>query len=96
MGNLESRVDKAVSGLEGQLELWRAKLNELLAKADVAGKEAKLDSRKHLDELKAKVAATQAKLAAAKAAGSDKWDAFKQDVESSWKDLEAAFKKLAH
>jgi hypothetical protein len=95
MGTIESRVDKTVSKLESQLELWGAKLKVLAAKTEVAGQEAKIDSRKRVDELQAKLAVTQAKLQAARAAGADKWDTFKRDVESSWKELEGAFEKLA-
>ena len=47
-------------------------------------------------ELKSKLVVARSKLDAAKAAGDDKWDAFKEGVESSWKELESAFKKLTH
>lgn len=96
MGTIESSVDKTVSKLEDQLKLWGAKLNELAAKADVAGQEAKIDARKRLDDLKAKIKVARAKLDEAKAAGGDKWDKFKSGIESSWKELEGAFQKLTH
>jgi len=96
MGTVESNVEHAMSGLESQLRLWGAKLDELFAKAKVSKQEAQIESRKHLDELKLKLDAATTKLQAAKAAGGDKWDAFKHDLESSWKDLEGAFKKLVH
>jgi hypothetical protein len=87
----QSNPDK----LEGQLERWGAKLDELVAKADMAGQEAKLEARAHVEELRAKLAAARSKLAEAKASGSDKWDAFKEGLEKSWKELEGAFRKLA-
>ena len=96
MGTIESSVDKTVSKLEDQLKLWGAKLNELAAKVDVAGQEAKIDARKRLDDMKAKIKVAQSKLDEAKAAGGDKWDKFKSGIESSWKELEGAFQKLAH
>jgi len=96
MGTIESSIHKTVSKLEGQLDLWNAQLKELVAKGDVAGQKAKIDSRKHLDELKTKLDHARAKLTEAKAAGDDKWDAFKQAIESSWKDLEGTFKRLVH
>jgi hypothetical protein len=96
MGTIESSVDKTVSKLEGQLKLWGAKLNELAAKVEVAGQEAKIDTRKHLDDMKAKLKVAQSKLDDAKAAGGDKWDKFKSGIERSWKDLESAFQKLTH
>jgi hypothetical protein len=96
MGTIESSVDKTVSSLEDQLKLWGARLNELAAKADVAGQEAKIDARKRLDDMKVKIKVAQTKLDEAKAGGGDKWDKFKSGIESSWKELEGAFQKLTH
>lgn len=96
MGTIESSVDKTVSKLETQLTLWSAKLNELAAKVEVAGQETKIDARKRVDDMKAKLKVARAKLDEAKAAGGDKWDQFKSGVETSWKELEGAFQKLMH
>ena len=96
MQTIETNVEKTVSKLEGQLKLWGAKLNELAAKVDVAGREAKIDACKHLDDMKAKIKVAQSKLDEAKAAGGDKWDKFKSGIESSWKEIESAFQKLTH
>ena len=96
MGTIESNVDKSMSKLEDQLKLWGAKLDELVAKMEVAGQETKIDARKHLDEVKTRLVTARSKLDEAKAAGGDKWDGFKTGVESSWKELEAAFQKLTH
>ncbi len=96
MSTLTTSIDRTVSKLEDQLKLWGAKLNELVAKAAVAGQETKVDARKHLDDVKVKLADARAKLDEAKAAGGDKWDKFKSGVEHSWKELEDAFHKLAH
>jgi division protein CdvB (Snf7/Vps24/ESCRT-III family) len=96
MGTIESSVEKTVSKLEDQLKLWGAKLNELAAKVDVAGREAKIDARKHFDDMKAKIKVAQSKLDEARTAGGDKWDKFKSDIESSWKEIESAFQKLTH
>lgn len=96
MATVESNVDHVVASLEGQLKLWGVKLDQLVAKARVSSEEAKLDSHEHLDELKAKLEAAQRKLHDARAARGEKWEAFKHDLELSWKDLEGAFKKLVH
>lgn len=90
-----SNRDKTVSTMEGQLERWGAKLDELVAKGTAAGREAKTEARAHVEELKSKLRTARSKLDAAKAAGSDKWDAFKEGLESSWKELEATFKQIA-
>ncbi len=96
MGTIESSVDKTVSKLETELEQWAAKLDELLASAELAGEQAKRDSRERIDELKAKLAAAQARLDEAKLAGADKWDTLKQGLERSWKELEHTFHRLVH
>ena len=96
MGTIGTSIDTTVSKLEDQLKLWGAKLNELVAKAEVAGQETKIDARKHLDDVKARLADARAKLDEAKAAGGDKWEKFKSGVELSWKELETAFHKLTH
>jgi hypothetical protein len=85
-----------VSKLEGQLELFGARLKELLAKAEVAKTETKIDARKHLDELKGMLATARARLDEAKAAGEARWTAFKLGVERSVEELEHAFHELAH
>ena len=96
MATTESIVDKNLSKLESQLKLWAAKFDEVVAKANVAGQQAKVDSRKQLDELKSKLQVAQSKLDEAKAAGVEKWETLKQGLERSWQELESAFKKLVH
>jgi hypothetical protein len=91
-----STIESNVSKLEAQLKLWGAKLDEVLAKANVAGQQAKIDSRKQLDELKSKLAVAQSKLDEVKAAGNEKWETLKQGVERTWQDLEETFKKLVN
>jgi peptidoglycan hydrolase CwlO-like protein len=92
MENTEDNVGK----LETQLKQWGAKLDEFVAKADRAGTAARIDNRRRIEELKAKVKAAQAKLDEVKTAGSEKWETLKAGVESAWKDLEIAFKKLSN
>ena len=89
-------VDRNVSKLEDQLKLWTAKLNEVAARAGVATQEAKIASRKQLDELKTRLESARTKLDEAKAAGSEKWEIFRQSVEHTWQELEGAVKKLLH
>ena len=58
----------------------------------MAGAEAKAARHQHIDDLKAKRLAAQAKLDELKAAGSGKWETFRAGVESAWTDLEIAIK----
>jgi multidrug resistance efflux pump len=92
---MESR-EAHVGKMETQLKQWGAKLDELVAKADQAGAEAKIEYRKRIDDLRAKQKVARAKLDELKTAGSEKWETLKAGVESAWNELEAAFKKLGH
>jgi hypothetical protein len=83
-----------VGKMEAELRQWGAKLDGLVAKAEKAGAAVKIDQRKRIDDLKAKYQVAQSKLCELKAAGSEKWATLKTGVESAWKDLEAAFKKM--
>ncbi len=96
MSTHDTHVDKTVAKLEDQLDLWGARLNELVAKAEVVGMEVKIDSKKGLNELKTKLDAARSTLVGVKAAGSDKWGDFKEGVDASWKELEDAFRNLTH
>jgi hypothetical protein len=88
------KTEDNVGKLETQLKQWGARLDELVAKADRAGTAARIDNRKRIDDLKAKVHAAQAKLDEVKTAGSEKWETLRTGVESAWSELELAFKKL--
>jgi hypothetical protein len=88
------KTEDNVGKLETQLKQWGARLDELVAKADRAGTTARIDNRRRIDDLKAKVHAAQAKLDEVKTAGSEKWETLRTGVESAWSELELAFKKL--
>ncbi len=96
MEKMGSSADKRVTKLEDLLTLWGAKLNELAAKVETARLEGKIEARKQLEEARGKLEQARVKLDEAKAAGEDRWDKFKAAVESSWKNLEAAFLELVH
>jgi hypothetical protein len=83
-----------VGKMEAQLKQWGVKLDDLVAKADQAGTEAKADYRKHIDDLRAKYQAAESKLDELKAASTDKKDTIKHGFESAWSEVEVAFKKL--
>jgi hypothetical protein len=90
MKKMEAHIGK----METQLKQWGAKLDELVAKAERAGTEAKIDYRKRIDDLKSKHKAAQSKLDELRAGGSEKWETLKAGVESAWNELEVAFKKM--
>jgi len=80
--------------MENQLKQWGIKLDELVAKADEAGAETKIEYRNGIDDLKAKHWEAQVKLDALKATGSEKWETLRTGVESAWNELDVAFKKM--
>jgi hypothetical protein len=83
-----------VGKIETRLRQLGTKLDRLVAKADEAGTEAKIDYRGRLDHIKDKLAAVQSRLNAFRAANGQKWDNFRGGVETAWHDLENAFKAL--
>jgi hypothetical protein len=89
-------VEAHVGKMEAELKQWGARLDELLTKANAAGTGAKIDYRKRLDDLQEKFVVAEARFAELKAAGSRKWDTFKDGVETAWRELETAFTKLAN
>jgi hypothetical protein len=77
-----------------QLRQWGVKLDELVVHAEAAGEDAKSAGRKHIAALRSRHVAARAKLDELEAAGSEKWETFKDDIESAWGELETAFEKL--
>ena len=88
-------LERQVGKLEAELRQWGTRLDNLLAMAEVVGTAARIDCRKHLDDLREKYAAAEARLAELKAAGSGRWDTYKSGVETAWSELAKAFTKLA-
>jgi hypothetical protein len=90
METMEMHAEK----METKLNQWLTKLDELVAKTKEAGTDVKSDYRQRIDELRAKYQVAQAKLAELRAAGRGNWESFKAGVESSWNDIETAYKNL--
>jgi hypothetical protein len=85
-----------VGKMERQLTQWGAKLDELVAQAEEAGAEVKLDYRERIDALKAKHQLARSQLDELRATGNDKWETLKTGMEGAWNELEVAFKKLTN
>jgi len=92
MDTVESRVGK----MEADLRIWGAKIEALIAGAAAAGTGAKIDYRRRLDDIKTKYQIVEKKLAELKYVSSSRWEMFQDGIEKAWKDLEAAFRKLAN
>jgi hypothetical protein len=87
-------VGQEVGKIEARLRQLGTKLDSLAAKAAEAGADAKLDYRKQIDLIKDKHSLARSKLEAFRAANGQKWENFKEGVETAWHDLEKAFKAL--
>ncbi len=74
-----------------QLNMWRAKIDEIEAKSNESGSETRKVRQRHITELKNKHAAAQAKLDEFIAAGAETWGDHKTAIWLAWNDLEGAF-----
>jgi hypothetical protein len=85
-------MDEAVEKMEAQLKLWRLKIDDLAAKTEMAGSQARFDALIYVDELKALHAIAQLKLDEFRAAGDTERKRLKAGMKKAWRELEAAFK----
>ena len=92
--------DEMVARFEKEGRKWGAKLDEISAKLAKTSTDAKEDAKaeyhKGVADLKSKYEAAQKKLAEFTSASGGKWDNFKGDMETLWKDIEITFKGLVH
>ena len=93
---MESTMAAKLGELETQLKQWAAKLDELAAKADTVSADAKADYRKRINDLKVRHRVAQARLEELRTAGTGAWDKLMAGVDSAWKALEGAFKKMTN
>ncbi len=87
-------VGQEVGKIETRLRQLGTRLDRLVAKADEAGTEVKLDYRKRLDHIKDKLAIVHGKLNEFRAAHGRKWDDFRGGIVTAWHDLEKALQAL--
>jgi hypothetical protein len=95
MNSVET-AESPVGTREAELRQWGTRLDKLLAKGDAAGTAPRADYRQRLEELREKYGTAQARLDELKAAGSDKWETFKDGIESAWSELATAFTRVAN
>ncbi len=88
------KVELYVEKMEAQLKRWKARVDELVAKAEGTKADAKIEYHKRVDDLKAKCQAAQVKLDDLKTASGEKWKVLRSGLERAWDDIEAAFKQI--
>jgi hypothetical protein len=84
-----------IGTMEAELRQWSARLDNLLAMADMVGTGTRIDYHQRLDDAREKYAAAEAKLGELKAAGRGKWEIFR-GVEDAWNELATALTRLAN
>lgn len=100
--NRNSRQEKAVNEKElyqqkkqAQLDVWKAEVFKLKAKASGASADAQLDMIRHIKALESKVEEGKTKLSAIADAGEEEWESVKDGVESAWDSMKSAFSDAA-
>jgi hypothetical protein len=75
--------------MQAQLDLWKADLDGLRAKASSASADVQLSMHEHLDALGVKMDAGKAKLKEMGETSEDAWESFKDGVEDAWSSLKS-------
>jgi hypothetical protein len=91
-----SATERNIEQMEAQIKEWGGRIESLVARAELAGENVRADYRRRLVDMKAQREDAHARLEAFKAAGSETWEAFREGIEASWKDLEIALKEIRH
>ena len=88
-------MEWAVVKMEAQLERWSLRIDDLVAKIQLAGRPADFDALTYIDELKALHAIARARLTEYKASVSPRRIGLEAETKRAWQDLHAAFENLA-
>ena len=89
-------TDSPVGTMETRMKQWGAHLDDLVAKAGEVSTDARSSYQKRVNDLKAKHTIAQNKFNEFKTAGSEECETFKVGAESTWNELEGAFKDLTN
>ncbi len=89
MGKKEAYQEK----VQAQLREWKADIEKLMARADKAKAEGKIEFYERAEGLNAKYQAALKRSQEMKEAGEDKWEEFKTGVEAALHEVKEALKK---
>ncbi len=81
--------------MKAQLDLWKAEIDKLKAKAAVAQADAQLKLNKQIKSLESEIKEGKAKLSALAEATDEAWHSMKEGVESAWSSLKTAVSDAA-
>lgn len=80
---------------QAQLDEWKADVAKLRARAAGAKADAQIEMNKQIKELEHRMHEAGAKLSELAAAGEEKWDSARKNVESTWAGLKAGVSAAA-
>jgi len=75
---------------QAQLDIWKAEVDKLKAKASKASADTQLELNKQFEALEGKIEDGKAKLAEIAEASDDAWESIKDGVESAWDSIKFA------
>jgi Skp family chaperone for outer membrane proteins len=81
--------------MQGMLRDADAEVNKFEAQMDRVKAEARVQHQQHVDELRSKVSAAQAKLQQLRTADQSQWEQTKAEVERSWNDVKQSVQSAA-
>ncbi len=76
--------------MKAELDLWKAEIDKLKAKAAGANADAQLKLNKQIKSLQSEIKEGKVKLSALAEATDDAWHSMKEGVESAWSSLTTA------
>ena len=76
---------------QAQLDVWKAEVDKLKAKASGASADAQLELNKQIEVLEGKIEEGKTKLAEIAGASEDAWESIKEGAESAWDSMKSAF-----
>jgi hypothetical protein len=94
-GYVMSKKSAYKQKIEAELELLQARLSEFKARGKVYAADVHIKYIEQVEELERMYDTAKAKLQKLDEAGEEKWEHFKDDVESAWNSLSTAVKDAA-
>jgi hypothetical protein len=85
-----SSKDAYVEKLHAKIDEWNADIDKLIARADLAKAESKIEYHRQIDQLKQKRRTIEEQLAEINRAGDDAWEDIKSGIDLAWKALNEA------
>ncbi len=91
-----SEKDKYVEKRKAQIDRWNVELDDLENKITAASADAKakIEHKAHIAALRLRRDEARDKLAEIEAAGDDRWENFKDGMESVWMSIKDDFEKV--